>query len=236
MTDWLTYWNIAPAGHAETDYLGQVGKTVHGQPVAEGLVDLMVADIVAHLALTPSDRVLDLCCGNGLITSRCASLCHEITGVDFSQRLIDVANTHFARPNVLYVVGDVRERQGIALDRKFSKIYMYEALQYFDACDVTALLDTLQAVPSSMAPLFVASIPDAARKWHFYNTPALRDEYARRASEGTEALGHWWTRTELTGLATRCGYDIAFFDPHPHLHVAHYRFDALLTPQARSSG
>lgn len=55
-------------------------------------------------------RVLDLCCGPGLYTSRLAALGHECVGIDFSPAAITYAKEQAAAKRLLchYVQGDVR--------------------------------------------------------------------------------------------------------------------------------
>ena len=107
---------------------------------------------------------------------------------------------------------------------------MYEALQHLKVPDLQRLLKALRMSASRKAPLLLASVPDKERLWEFYDTPARRGEYARRIREGTEAVGHWWTKTALSSAARECGYSCTFLQQNPFLHTAHYRFDALLTP------
>jgi len=71
MRDWRYYWNHADQVFGD-EPLRQVGKTVSGQTIEPAVLGAIVADIVLRLDLGGSDSVLDLCCGNGLITSRIA--------------------------------------------------------------------------------------------------------------------------------------------------------------------
>jgi 2-polyprenyl-3-methyl-5-hydroxy-6-metoxy-1,4-benzoquinol methylase len=229
MRDWHGYWNAAAITRS-SDLLQQVGKTVEGVPVPESHVGLMVQSIVARLQLSSADRVLDLCCGNGLLTRACAAQCASVTGVDFSVRLVDVARTASTVPGTRYVIADVCELPHDLLAEQFDAIYMYEALQHFAPNQVGKLLQALASSRSASAQLFFGSVPDADRIWSFYDTPARRTEYARRKAEGTEAIGYWWERSELEQLAKQYGYRTEFTLPHPDLHGAHYRFDALLQP------
>jgi cyclopropane fatty-acyl-phospholipid synthase-like methyltransferase len=229
MLDWYEYWNRATLLQ-ESDFLRQVGKTVDGRPVPETNIDAIACDIVNALMLHREDRVLDLCCGNGMITHRCAQRCLHITGVDFSIPLIRMASRHFADENVTYVEADVRQLPSWLMKEPFTKIYMYEALQHICSAQAKDLLLTLRNSAASSAPIFLGSIPDGARLWNFYNTPARRQEYRQRVEEGTEAIGHWWVKSELARLANDCDYAVKFISCNPILHVAHYRFDALCMP------
>jgi methylase of polypeptide subunit release factors len=51
-----------------------VGKTVNGQEIPESQVGLIVENIANVLRLNAKDSVIDLCCGNGLITRQLAPL------------------------------------------------------------------------------------------------------------------------------------------------------------------
>lgn len=233
--DWHAHWNTMPGSVAEDDLLRQVGKTVGGQPVPEAAVEAMVSDIRSALRLAADDSLLDLCCGNGLLTARCAEWCLEATGVDFSAPLIRVAQERCSRPNVTYVLADVSALPARVVDRPYSKILMYEAIQHLAADEVERLLRALRGSASRDAMVLIGSIPNRDRLWSFYDTDDRRREYARRVSEGTEAIGRWWTQSEIAALGARCGYTVALLPQHPDLHTAHYRFDGLLTP-ARAHG
>lgn len=107
---------------------------------------------------------------------------------------------------------------------------MYEALQHFTTEQAETMTRVVRGSAAGAAPMFWGSVPDEDRKWAFYDTAQRRDEYHRRAKEGTEPIGHWWTVTDVVRLGERCGYSVSILKPSAALHVAHYRFDVLLTP------
>lgn len=235
MTDWRIYWNSAPAAVGEFEHLRQVGKTVNGRPVPESLLDSMTADVVRALRIDERDRMLDLCCGNGLLTFRCAKHCSCILGVDFSEPLIRIARTHFSAPNIEYLLSDALALPPSILREGFSKILLYEAIQHLTTEEAERLLGALRESPCAGAPVLLGSIPDRERIWNFYDTRERREEYDRRFRDGTEAIGHWWTPSEIIELGRRRGYEVEILSPDPELHVAHYRFDALLSPAGADS-
>jgi cyclopropane fatty-acyl-phospholipid synthase-like methyltransferase len=228
MSDWFTYWNRSDL--AGLDPLRQVGKTINGKPIALEHLDAIVSDIVQRLSLQAKDQVLDLCCGNGLITRRCSLHCGRIVGVDYSRPLIEAAGQNSSDERISYVLADVTALSSTVLDQKFDKIYMYEALQHLERPAVAQMLRSLRCSASSSAPVLLAGIPDAARIWDFYNTPVRREEYLRRQAAGTEAIGTWWARSELEELAALSGYTVEFWSQNPSLHTAHYRFDVVFRP------
>jgi ubiquinone/menaquinone biosynthesis C-methylase UbiE len=232
MTDWYRHWNSWPAQQGEDEYLRQVGKTVSGQPIPEADLDVMAGDVARALDLHTNDRLLDLCCGNGLITCRYAQRSRDVTGVDFSAPLIAIARAHFARSNIEYIVADACDLPETVMRTRFTKICLYEALQHFTTAQAETLLRELRRSAARAAPVFWGAVPDEDRKWAFYDTAQRREEYDRRVKAGTEAIGHWWTATEVVRLGERCGYAVSILKPSAALHVAHYRFDALLTPNS----
>lgn len=232
MIDWYEFWNSRPASFADDDVLRQVGWTVNGQPISDTAVEQMVGDIVAALRLNEDDALLDLCCGNGLLTSRAARWCRQATGVDFSMPLIRIARERFSAANIEYVVADVRALPASVTARSYSKIVMYGALQHLSTADLDLVLGQLQGSKVRAALLFVGAIPDRDRLWCFYDTAQRRREYARRVQDGTEAIGHWWTRPDMSDIGRRFGYRVDILPQTPTLPTAHYRFDCLWTPAA----
>lgn len=222
--DWRAYWNEAAQVRA-ADPLSQVGKTVGGMPVPPGTINLVVAAICRHLALTPSDRVLELCCGNGVITAELAGVCGSIHAVDFSEPLIATARQRFARRNIVYQCADVTCLDAALLRQEFDKIVMQEALQHLTPEQTEALFASLAASPSGRAGIYLGSIPDVARLRRFYDTSERYADYLARTANGTEAVGTWWSGADAVALAERHGYKARIVAQHPALHTAHYRFD-----------
>ena len=71
------YWEIHFDSNSKTSdgsLFKQVGKTVNGLDVAIYQINLIVENIANALQLKTSDTIIDLCCGNGLITRQLAPL------------------------------------------------------------------------------------------------------------------------------------------------------------------
>lgn len=229
MNAWLKYWNHDAQVNV-ADPLRQVGKTVNGIPINAAQFAAIVQDIRRNLALAASDLVLDLCCGNGVLTREVARFCDRMVGVDFSARLIDVAQHQFCAPVIDYVLADACALPLSVTRQAFDKIFIYEALQHFDANQAEEVLAQIGKLSRPPQRLYIASVPDAARIWNYYDTAARREEYERRVSAGTEAIGHWWHKQELEQLLVRHDYRVVFCEQSPQLHSAHYRFDAVAVP------
>lgn len=225
--DWRAHWR----GISETtpatveDALRQVGKTVLGEPVALSHVDTILDTITAQLELVPSDVVVDLGCGNGLLTVGVADRVDRIIGVDVSETLISAARALNGRPNCTYCVGDLA-----ALDESLfagtTKAYSYEVLQHLSTDETARLLDSLSGRFAEGLMLFVGSLPDRSLRRAFYDTPDRWDRYQQNLASGTEQIGHWWERQELVELCRSRGLDCRTMDQSDSLYTSHYRFDA----------
>jgi demethylmenaquinone methyltransferase / 2-methoxy-6-polyprenyl-1,4-benzoquinol methylase len=61
----------------------------------------------AEAAVRPGDRVLDACCGTGDLAVACARVGGRVTGLDFSERMLDRARRK--APELEWVQGDLLE-------------------------------------------------------------------------------------------------------------------------------
>ena len=81
--------------NSETDVLQSWGDDELGAAngrAGEGLSDLLVEVIRAQAGV---QTICDLGCGNGYLASRLAAAGHTVTGVDASERMLAIANTHY---------------------------------------------------------------------------------------------------------------------------------------------
>ncbi len=227
--DWKKHYTELPDKFEETEFLQQVGKTISGQPITQAQFSAQLADIDSALKVNENDVVLDMCCGNGIITAQISKACNSIVGVDFSESLISIAKKYNSLNNEKYYCMSALDSEIKNISTKpFTKIYMYEALQHFEEADLQKLLFLIRDIATSDAIIFFGGIPDNDRIWYFYDTEERRQDYWRRKSEGREAIGTWWNRNYITDVCRLCRFDNVFLDQNPVLYSAHYRFDVQL--------
>jgi SAM-dependent methyltransferase len=228
---WEDFWNTFPKKFGREEYLRQVGRTSQGRPISERQLDLLISDILSKLDVRPEDDVLDLCCGNGLITSRVAQKCRQVVGVDFSPVLIDIAREKFSASNVHYHCLSALEitPQNLSRFAPFSKLYMYEALQHFQEAQLGLLLERLLALSDKDSVILLGSVLHQRRLGGFYNTPELRRAYRTIQRRGDLGLGTWWKQSVIR--RTCASYDLRceFLSQPEELHTACYRFDVRIT-------
>ncbi len=226
-SQWEDFWNSFPNRFGRIEFLRQVGKTFHGQPVSDKQFDLLVSDIVHKLDIQSSDRVLDLCCGNGLVTYAIAGRCQQVVGVDFSSPLIEIAREYHGAANISYHCMSVLDMnpENLHQTASFAKIYMYEALQHFQAQQLATLLERLLAVSNEKTVILLASIPHQKKLGRFYDTPDKQREYRKGKRNGALGLGTWWKQSTIRQVCSLYGFRCEFLPQPAELHTAHYRFD-----------
>jgi 2-polyprenyl-3-methyl-5-hydroxy-6-metoxy-1,4-benzoquinol methylase len=206
--------------------LKQVGKTVNGEEIPEAQVKLIVDNIASVLHLSIKDSIIDLCCGNGLISRQLAPLVNDVVGVDFISGLIDAAKKFNSNHNIEYVNSDV-----LRLEPKYfsglKKILMYEAMQHFSEAQFSSLLDDLSKLDKGSL-VFFASIPNKLKLRTYYDTDEKFAFYTQREAEGRPHIGRWWLIDEIETLAFTRGFIVTLIPQNSTLYTAYYRFDVLL--------
>lgn len=230
---WSNFWDDYPAKVGPTEYFKQVGKTVNGAPITPVQFETLINDISQLLSLNQDDVVLDLCCGNGLITRELATKCMQVVGVDFSELLIQRAQETTPNSNIKYIQMDVRQIRKLSTEypHYFTKVLWYEALAFFEPRDLVEILDALKLMTQQDAVVLIGSVLDAERRWNFFNTFKRKLLYIIKiVLLGREVgLGKWWRRKEVAAACEKTGYQHEFHYQSQSLHTAHYRIDIRLT-------
>jgi cyclopropane fatty-acyl-phospholipid synthase-like methyltransferase len=228
--DWKEFWDTFPAGFDDKCFYRQVGKTFQGEPISQWQFDLLVRDVQSKIDLKPDDSVLDLCCGNGLITRQIAAKCKTVMAIDFSEALISIAQKYQSAPNIRYCCKSALDigPEDLINGEPFTKIYMYEALQHFQPEDLAPLISRIGSVCTGSTIILLASVTDADRLTMFYDTPEHLEEYYRKKVRGDLMLGTWWDKSFIRDECEQQNFDCAFYDQPSGLHTAHYRFDVCM--------
>ncbi len=229
--DWRRFYDSYPKQFAADDYLRQAGHTIGGAPISAAQFDLILARMVELLNLQPDDTVLDLCCGNGVFTHRLSRHSSRIVGVDFSTPLIEVARRAHDASNITYVLDDVKNLNASSLGARFDKVVMCGALQHFDRRDLDPLLRNLADLTEPDATIAFMLVPDRARRWNFYDSPASRLAHLARRVRRRERMGTWWSRAWIVDACAHLDLEAEFFDLDESLHPSRYRFDVRIRPR-----
>lgn len=234
---WENYRNID--AKSEEDLFVQVGKTISQQPIKREIFEEMIAKIIQDLELDSTDYILDMCCGNGLISYELAALVEQVVGVDFAEHLIEAAEKFKSKENIIYKKGDVTQpiehlirkaRNTRYKAKNPNKYLMNDALAYFNPKSLSEIIDNICVVCSKDQFRFLLTgIPNDRLKWNFYNTTARKQKHLENVNQGdttNDGLGRWWDPSEIENLCIERNLKIKIRN-QPEV-LSNYRMDALI--------
>lgn len=226
--DKFPFYKEHPKTCEPDDFWGQVKRTVNGEPVSQEQIDMIVDAVVAGLALDSGDTLLDLCCGNGALSTILFNRCRGGLGVDFSEHLISIANRYFASPpEQTYILQDVVIFcEDPPTPDKFTKILCYGSFPFIEHERAESLLRLLRNNFANVEKVFIGNCPDKSQLSSFYgDTPFERGTENDPASP----IGIWRTEVEFVDMAERCGWQAAIHKMPDKYYAAHYRYDVVLS-------
>jgi ubiquinone/menaquinone biosynthesis C-methylase UbiE len=223
---WKIYWSNVKV--SDNDNLhSQVERTVNKVPIDEKKWQFTLTEIVKAIDLQPSDNILDLCSGNGLISVPFSQKCKLVTAVDISESLLSRIDT-IEYANITVISGDARK---ISLGKEcFSKAVMYSSLQHFSERETIGIFKTVFQSLKAGGVFLAGDIPDLDRLFNFYSKQEWERAYFESVENNTPAVGTWYKKEVLVKMANYVGFSEAkIIDQHPDLINSHCRFDLLLT-------
>ena len=212
----------------DNDLLYQIGATVNGKPITKLQHSEIVNSITTGLELNPKDNVLDLCCGNGIITNDISRIVNKVIGIDGSETYVANARIIKNNHNIIYRCDDVLNFRKYIVGENINKVLFYASLAYFSKEELINILLNLKQENIEM--VYMGSILDKNKKLKFFNTFKRRMHYLFNylILKNDLGLGNWWSKKEIIKIAAGQGFKIEIIDQNPILHTAHYRFDVLL--------
>ena len=218
--DWKNFWQSYRQKEIlnEQDLFFEVGKTVNQRPISEKAFTLSINLIRRGLELGTRDKLLELCCGNGLMTRRLASLVSEIRAVDFAEHLIAHARQFSAAENVSYICADaIPHLDELVRTREFvpTKILLGDALCYFEPAQLKQILGAARSLTRDHFVFMATGIPCDELKWNFYNTPERVKRYKENQKlprNTNDGIGRWWSRKELESVGRVLDLGVAVTD------------------------
>lgn len=154
----------------ETDFWGQIRRTVNGKPVDEAQIEMIIGRIREKLILQEVDVLLDLACGNGALSNRLFCGINSYQGVDFSPRLIEVANKYFSvPPRYTFVQSGASEFiDAEKAPHRYTKVLCYGSFSYFQPEQASSILDKLNKYFTNVTHVFIGNLPDKGLVEKFY--------------------------------------------------------------------
>lgn len=224
----FSFYKEYPKSCSPDDFWGQVKRTVNGKPVSQGQIDMIVDVVVKGLDLNQQDTLLDLCCGNGALSTLFFEHCRGGLGVDFSEYLISVANNNFTGPpDQAYVCHDAIEFCTKSVTpNEFTKMVCYGSFSYLEKNRGEELLCLLKKNFPKLSRIFIGNCPDRNLLTAYYGdipfVPGIEND-------SDSPIGIWRTQEEFISLAKNCGWKAIIKKMPGEYYAAHYRYDVILT-------
>jgi len=207
----------------------QVGKTVDGIDVPADQIEIILNSILHNLTIEKGESVLDIGCGNGLLTKKVANenSSSHIVGLELTPELYDVAIQHSMEKHVEYLNENVFDYLCSAPKTPFTKIYLYEVVQHFSHREVDRLFELLAGACGNNTRILIGGIPDLSRIWNFYSNEERIDYYYSGLISEENSVGTWFHPNFFEFLATRHGFQYVTLEQEKTLYTSHYRYDGL---------
>jgi ubiquinone/menaquinone biosynthesis C-methylase UbiE len=226
--NWHAYWNEHPRVRS-ADPCRQVGRTFRQRSYTPAEQSFIEQRIIHLLDAGRGKTLLDLACGNGMLTRRLAERFDRITAVDFSGPLLATARRDYHHPRIEYILGDVLAFE--FPESAFDCVLMYAALQYFSPAQAKQLLAGIRKALKPSGRILLGDVPDRDRRANFYRGAAARARYWFDQLRGRPIIGHWWSATDLLTLADRYELDLSVHYQTRESPNHYFRYDAVLTRQ-----
>ena len=224
--NWQQFWdkqaNLYQKPHK------QVARTGTHLKDSTALTISICDHIVQLLDLKSTESLLDVCCGNGILTHRLAQFCRSITAVDISAEQLKIAKKKYSENNITYLQANAMELTH-HLKASFDKINLYFSFQYLDsykkgAIAIAEMLKLLK--PDGI--ILLGDVPDREFLSVFYPDPKIRVKYYLSRLRGRDQMGKFWKQSELERIAIQNQCKVERLNQPPKLPYSHYRVDYLI--------
>ncbi|MEZ4772395.1 MAG: class I SAM-dependent methyltransferase [Bacteroidia bacterium] len=226
MINWQTYWDKI-ARSSENPH-AQVARLLGEKPLTEAQLHRIAAHIVVQLDLQPDHTLLDVCCGNGMLTRLLAEECTATLGVDISPEQIQLANTHFSSPTIRYQVADALALTS-HVEGPFDRINLYFSFQYLDSYKKgRAAIMGMAALLKPGGKIFIGDVPDDAKIAVFFPSQMARFRYRISHFLGRHPMGKFWKEAEFQKICREVGLNCEKRTQPGDLPYAAYRVDYVI--------
>ena len=225
--DYQKYWQDHWEKHDKLNQLNpqmQVARTKLGEPISQDDWKLSCEHIMNQVQPRKSDKVLDLCCGNGLLTACLIDHVASVVAVDFSQKLLD--NFIVSNDRITIHTYDILTFNFGKL--QYNKILLYFAAQHFSEQTMMRILHKAHMALLPGGIFLIGDVPDASRKWNFYSKPEYRSFYFSALENDEYPVGTWFDKEFFQYAAEYLGYELTKIQDQPEFMLnSNHRFDVI---------
>lgn len=222
---WKKYW----ASQERTSHLNsfnQVGRTIKQQPPNQKAWGKTLTFVRKKMEVTSKDTLVDICCGNGILSLFFSDYVKEIFAIDYSKPLLDsfVAKD---KPNVSLIFNDINTFDFNNI--QYNKVIFYFSIQHFTETEVVKLLRKLKDSISENGVIYIGDIPDVNLKWDFFCTTSYKADFFSALEKNESIIGNWFQKDFFINASNYLGFKECTIIKQPEYMFFHkYRFDVLL--------
>ena len=235
--NWKEFWDQQATLNSNPQ--AQVGRVKKGLTVQAPVVEEITDRISTLLDVQPSDHLLDICCGNGILTLPLASKCHSIVGVDISTEQLALAQLNASKENIRYQLADAIQLvqnpalAAISPPDGYDKINLYFSFQYLDTFNKgkNALQGMLHLLKNN-GLILLGDVPEQQHFHTFYPTFKSKVKYHLKRLLHKNDMGKFWSEKELQQICQKLGCEIKRLKQPPHFPYSDYRCDYLIKKTA----
>ena len=223
---WKEYWNNSDMVKS-SDFCKQVGRTTNKKNYSETQIAILTNRILGFLQAAPEKTLLELACGNGMLTYRVAPHFKSVKAMDFSKPLIEIAKANFARENIEYLFGDAVELDSVV--EKYDCILVFAAYQYFNSDQARKMFVHFRRILSPDGRILLGEVADGDRVWSFYRGLTGKWRYYFDLLRGRPIIGQWWKPSDLLKVAEEQGFVVTISYQPGNLPNHYFRYDAIIS-------
>ena len=229
MIDWQQFWENQ-AKHQ--DELRQVARTLNNQTLSESQLKEHVALMVDCLGLTGKQVLLDVCCGNGMVTRLLAEHTKKTIGLDFSSKLIEHAKLQ--ANHIVYEQADVTKLfdwpHYEAYFKRLDAVTMCFSFQYFNTVEKGfTVISQLVPLLKHGGHILLTDVPERSQFFSYYNSIPKVLSLIKQMATGANLMGKFWAEDELAFICNENGLMGKKIKQPQHFPYAGYRMDYLIT-------
>ena len=231
LNNWEGFWNSYRKKESQNkeDLFFQVGKTINKIPIADSLFQDMVEDIIQNLQLNDEDVLMELCCGNGIITLPLSTIVKQIYAFDFTDHLIESAKKHSQQSNINYTIGNAKSdfMELFQYEKKPRKFLMNDSLGYFEPNDLVTIIKKINC---DSFLFYITGVPCDELKWNFYNTPERKNHYLKMQTleeNYNDGIGKWWKVEEIKTITDKLGLKVTIHNQPAA--ISNFRMNILIS-------
>lgn len=234
---WRSYWNKRATHITDQHILPGWASTAGDFDV--DVFNWFVKDITTNLNLSPTDRFLEIGCGNGMLLAQLSPFVNQAIGVDLSYGMLSQA----VKSEKTYYMSVSEAPYLPFADNTFDKLLLFSVFQYFTSEHyITAVLNEIYRVCTPRGRIFIGNVPSEEEamftrrrsflQWKRFFYPVLLPslEYASRWSGHKPTTNRHYSRSFFETLPIRPYLSELTIRTEEHIpsHTWNFRYDVLM--------